>query len=295
MTSPPPSRPDRDRAAEGAGADFFDVDYLRLLAPFHSEAGARSETAALRELLGVSQDERILDLGCGWGRHTALLAEAGHRVVGLDLALPLLLAARASMAGARPGPDPTDAPERPSGSSANAAGSASTATGPAPVVAGDMRALPFPDHTFDLVLNVETSLGLFLDDEAAVRALAEAGRVLVPEGRLLLEGMHRDEVVAGYASRDGWTLDDGTRVRVRRRFDAVRGVSHEVLRWDRPDGDDPGSRGTKRHSLRLRSATELARLVDLAGMSVEWTAGGWWGETFRHDSDRLILVARRSV
>lgn len=237
-----------------ADADFFDDAYHRLMAPFHPEAETRREVAALREVLALSQDDAVLDLGCGWGRHLRLLAEAGHRVVGVDLSPALLRRAR---------------------------------TGPRRLrlVAGDMRRLPFADASFDAVFNLATSLGLFLDDRDAVGALAEARRVLRPAGRLLIEGMHRDDVVAGYAERDAWTMEDGTEVRVRRRFDAVRGVSHEVLRWSGPHGA-----GAKRHSLRPRTATELVGLVEAAGLEVAGAYGGWAMERFGRESERLVLV-----
>lgn len=253
------------------GAHLFDTLYPRLLAPFHTEAEARGEVAALRELLGLSLSDRLLDLGCGWGRHLTLLRGAGHRVVGLDLSPALLHLAR-------------DA----SPSAGEEAGATADGGGPAALVAGDMRRLPLRDGGFDVVLNLATSLGLFLDDASALQALAEARRVLRSGGRLLLEGMHRDDVIAGFAPRVRWTLEDGTRVQARRRFDALTGVSHEVLRWEGPLG-----RGERRHALRIRSATELVALVRAAGLALTGAWGGWGGERFRHDSERLLLVAER--
>jgi SAM-dependent methyltransferase len=238
--------------------DFFDDAYYRLMAPFHPEAETRREVAAIRELLALAQDDFVLDLGCGWGRHLRHLTAVGHRVVGFDLSHALLRQVT-PVHGARP-------PE---------------------LVAGDMRRLPFHDAAFDAVMNLATSLGLFLSDEDAAAALSEARRVLRPGGRLLLEGMHRDDAVAGYAERDDWTMDDGTEVRVRRRFDAVRGVSHEVLRWRGPTGA-----GTKRHSLRLRTATEIIALIEAAPFAVEAVYGGWSMENFDRASEQLILVAR---
>ena len=257
--------PGTDPGGPAAPAGFFDDDYHRVLAPFHNEADARREAAALRELLGLAQDERVLDLGCGWGRHLALLAEAGHDVVGLDLSVALLRRARAH-AHAR-----ADAPGL-------------------DLVAADMRSVPLADAAFDVVLNLATSLGLFLDDDPALAALREVHRVLRPGGRLLLEGMHRDDVVASFAPRVRWWLEDGTEVRARRRFDALSGISREVLRWRSPDGQ----RGEKRHALRLRTATELARLLDAASLEIEAAFGDWGGAEFRRDSERLIVLARRA-
>jgi SAM-dependent methyltransferase len=244
-----------------ADGEFFDDAYHRLIAPLHPEAETRREVAVIRELLALSQDDVVLDLGCGWGRHLALLADARHRVVGVDLSPALLARVPRTAAG-------------------------SGEAGPR-LAAADMRALPFADASFDSVFNLATSLGLFLDDADAVAALAEARRVLRAGGRYLMEGMHRDDVVAGYAERDAWTMADGTEVRARRRFDAVAGVSHEVLRWSGPAGA-----GTKRHSLRLRTATEVVGLLEAAGLGVVGVYGDWELERFSRESDRLIVVAR---
>jgi SAM-dependent methyltransferase len=252
-----------------AEPDFFDDAYHRLIAPFHPEEETRQEVASIRELLALSQEDAILDLGCGWGRHMRLMREIGHQVIGVDLSPALLRRAVGEGGGGGGG------------------GAGDTQSLPAPpVVAADMRRLPFAGGSFDAVLNLATSLGLFLDDRDLVAALSEARRVLGEGGRLLIEGMHRDDVVANYAERDCWTMDDGTAVRVRRRFDAVRGVSHEVMRWR-----GPGHDGTKRHSLRLRTAIEMIGLVEAAGFGVVVAYGGWEMEPLGRQSERLILVA----
>ena len=121
---------------------FFDDAYVRVLEPFHTEEEARYEVAAIREILGLAQSDRILDLGCGWARHLRLLDGAGHDVVGVDLSYPLLRQGRER------------ASDRGGG-----AGSAARLR----LVAGDMRRLPLRAGTFDVVVNLATSLGLFLD------------------------------------------------------------------------------------------------------------------------------------
>jgi cyclopropane fatty-acyl-phospholipid synthase-like methyltransferase len=37
------------------------------------------------EMLGLHAGARVLDVPCGWGRHTVLLAEAGFDATGADL------------------------------------------------------------------------------------------------------------------------------------------------------------------------------------------------------------------
>jgi SAM-dependent methyltransferase len=249
---------------------LFDDAYFRILEPFHTEEDARRETAAVREVLGLAQGDRVLDLACGWGRHLALLVQAGHRVTGLDRSLPLLRRARRELASRGTHSEPGTFDET-------------------RLIAADLLRLPLVDQAFDAVLNLATSLGLFLDDADAVRALDEMRRVLRPGGRLLLEGMHRADVEAHFAARDTWTLPDGTRVRARRRLDVDRGVSHEILRWR-----GPGGAGEKRHSIRLRTATEWVRLLDRAGLRTRATYGSWQGKPFTDASPRFIALAVRA-
>lgn len=239
--------------------DFFDEAYFRLHDPLFPEAESRREVAAMIELLGLPVGARILDAPCGWARHDTLLDTAGFETFGADISRPLLdRGARALRDGGQP----------------------------LRLAAADLRALPFASGSFDAVINVFTSLGLFLDDAEDVAALCEARRVLRAGGRLLLETMHRDDVVAHYARRDEWTLPDGTEVRVRRRFDPVTGISREVLRWRRGEAS-----GEKRHALRLRTATEVDGLLREAGFMAPSYYGDWDGRPPAHDAPRLIAVA----
>lgn len=242
---------------------YFDDVFFRLHEDLFPEEDTRVEVSAMRELLALATDARVLDVPCGWGRHAILLGEAGHAAFGADISLPLL--------------------ER-------AVAVARNAGLPVRFAASDMRELPFRDGSFDAVLNVFTSLGLFLSDEEDLRALGEAARVLRDGGSLLLESMHRDDVIADYAERDAWSLPDGTRVRVRRRFDPVTGISEERLQWK--SGDE---RGEKRHALRLRTATEIDRLLGMAGFRDREYFGDWDASPLRRRSPRLIAIARKQA
>lgn len=232
--------------------DYFGSDFFHLHVDLFPEALSRREVAGMIELMKIPLGARILDVPCGWGRHSVLFADQGYDVVGADLSFDLLRRGR-------PGPR---------------------------YVAADVRHQPFPDASFDVVINVFTSLGLFLDDAQDRAALREAHRLLKPGGRFLLESMHRDDVVSEYAERDRWTLPDGTEVRVRRRFDALRGISHERLQWR--NGEETGR---KQHALRLRTATEIAALLRDAGFANVEYFGGWDGRPFSHRDSSLIAVA----
>jgi len=240
-----------DASADRWWRSHFDDDYFRLHDPLFPEAESRREVSAMLELLGLPYGARVLDVPCGWGRHSALLAESGLDVFGADLSPQLLERAPARFAR----------------------------------IAADLRDLPFADASFDAVINVYTSLGLFLDDAEDLRALREARRLLAGGGVFLLESMHRDEIIPQYTTRDQWTLPDGTLVRVRRRFDPVSGITYDAFRWTR--GSETGR---KAHALRLRTATEIAAMLRGAGfVEIEWY-GDWDLSPLRHDSPRVLAL-----
>jgi SAM-dependent methyltransferase len=113
---------------------------------------AERNASDVLELLGPG-DELCLDIGCGGGLYFSTLAAAGRTVVGLDRSADQLSIAR--------------------GRSRQ-------------VVQGDAAALPFADGTFPTVTTMWVSTDV--DDFGAV--LAEAARVLTPDGLLAFFGAH---------------------------------------------------------------------------------------------------------
>jgi hypothetical protein len=59
------------------------------------------------------------------------------------------------------------------------------------------------------------------------------------------------------------------------------------MRWRRGS-----EKGEKRHSLRLRTATEIDALLRAAGFRGADYYGGWEGERFSRRSERLIVIGR---
>ncbi len=112
------------------------------------------------ERLGLRPGERLLDLGCGGGRHAYEAGRRGARVVAADVDLAELKEVRQLAGGMR------EAGE--------------LVGGTVDAVGGDALRLPFPDATFDRVVASEV-LEHIPDDAAAATELA---RVLRPGGTL---------------------------------------------------------------------------------------------------------------
>jgi SAM-dependent methyltransferase len=241
-------------------ASYFDAHYLREYEPLFTLQRDRQEVGRIIELLGLPAGARVLDVPCGQGRHAHLLAEAGFDVDGLDYSEDLLARAR------RRGTGRTLRYTR-----------------------GDMRRLPARwTARFDVVLNLFTSFGFFLNPADDRRVLAEFARVLRPGGTLLWHGGSRDGVMARFLGRDWWTTSDGTMIGHERRFDPLAGLLHVYTRWTGPSGS-----GEREHRIRLYTADRLAAMCAEVGLVVEQAFDGWRDRPLRRTSTEMVLVARK--
>jgi ubiquinone/menaquinone biosynthesis C-methylase UbiE len=131
--------------------------------PFPNESGRNTRQAAIEvplmvRALGLPTGGRVLEVGCGRGVAMPALARllGPARLAGLDLDADLLEEARAR---------------------ADAAGIA------VELVPGDVRRMPFPEGSFDLVVDFGTCYHI----AGAAQALAEIARVLGPGGLFVHE------------------------------------------------------------------------------------------------------------
>jgi SAM-dependent methyltransferase len=144
---------------EGAAAtiDFVPTALYDGVAGWYDErfAPGPDRLEVVRRLVGAGPGES-LDLGCGTGFYLPVLHELGWRPTGVDLSADQLELAR-----------------RRAGEFAE-------------LVHADAADLPFPDESFDLVFSAFTHT----DIDSFAGAVAEASRVLRPDGRFVYVGLH---------------------------------------------------------------------------------------------------------
>jgi len=156
--------------------------------------------------LGLRRNERVLDLGCGGGRHAYESLRRGARVVALDASdtelkdVAVVLAAMVEK-GEAPGGE---------GSAVN----------------GDALALPFADGTFDRVIAAEV-LEHVPRDKAA---LAELARVLRPGGRMAVTVPRWGPELVNWALSDAYHSVEGGHVRIYRRSTVIGRLEGAGLR-----------------------------------------------------------------
>ncbi len=179
--------------------DSADPDPERLRAVYDEIADHFDKTRAypwpeVEEFLADSSGgEWALDIGCGNGRHTALLAECADHAVGLDISRGLLETARVRM-----GED-------------GWAGE---------LVQGNGATLPLASNQIDVALYVAT-LHHLPERERRVQSLRELRRVLREDGRALVSAWStaHDRFDSfdgtepeGFDTTVDWTLPDGETV-----------------------------------------------------------------------------------
>lgn len=150
---------------------FYDqlaADYDLIYADWDAAVTRQGDAldALISEARGPGRHD-VLDCACGIGTQALGLAARGHRVTGSDLSP--VAAARAQR-------------------EARARGLRFTA------YAADMRALPFADRSFDVVVCADNSLPHLLTSVDVRAALDEMRRVLRPGGLLLLSTRPYDQL-----------------------------------------------------------------------------------------------------
>ena len=224
-------------------------------------AATVAEVEFLVELLEVPEAARILDVGCGTGRHAVEFAKRGCRVTGVDISRGMLAEAR------------------------KAADAAGVSVDFVRADATDMR----PGGGFDAAVCLcEGAFGLIAGGEDPVgRDLAILENVrdaLKPGGRFVLTALN------GYRMARSHSDDDARAGR----FDPVTLTELTDTELEGPDG--PVSICARERGY---VPTELVTMFARAGIEVEhvWggTAGNWGRRPLELDEMELIVVAVRSA
>jgi SAM-dependent methyltransferase len=118
------------------------------------------------------------------------------------------------------------------------------------------------------------------------QAIAEFRRVLRPGGRLVVETMHRDRLMAIFTPTSWEDLPDGSVMIERREFDYERGVVRTVHGLVDPSG----TRVTAPYEVRCYTATDLVGLLRDAGFEHVTCLGDLEGAPLSRDT-RLVAVA----
>jgi SAM-dependent methyltransferase len=237
-------------------ATWFDSVHYQKLYAHRDDAEAARFLDGLVGQLGPGRGARVLDLGCGAGRHSRFLASKGLRVTGVDLAASSIKEAKKS----------EHARLR--------------------FFRHDMR-VPFGRQAFDYVFNFFTSFGYFVDTSehrAVVRNMALALR---DRGRLVLDYLNVRHAEASLVSREVREID-GVAYRLTRWTDARHFFKRIAI-------EGAGAPLTYVERVARFTLQDFERMFAPHGLVIESLHGDYCLNSYNaRTSPRMIVVARKA-
>ncbi len=214
----------------------------------------------------------VLELGCGTGRVTAPLARAGADVIGVDFSSAMLARARGRLRRSR-------------------------LRGQARLVRADIRALPFFDASFDLVIAPYGILQSLLRPRDLGETLRAVHRVMRPGGRLAMElvaDLPSWKEYAGETRLSGWRQGRRSHITLVEsvRQDRRRGLTIFQQQFVEQRGRTRSSRKFQL-AFRTLSVPQMAARLTRAGLHVTARLGDYEGGPWTADSETWILIAER--
>jgi SAM-dependent methyltransferase len=237
-------------------ASWFDSFHYHKLYAHRDDTEAGRFLDQLIARLGPRPGARVLDLGCGAGRHSRHLASKGLRVTGMDLAAGSIREAKKSeRARLR-------------------------------FLQHDMR-VPFGRDIFDYVFNFFTSFGYFETASEHMTVVRNMAASLRPGGRLVLDYLNVRHAEARLTS-DEIKKIDGVVYRLTRWTDACHFFKRIVV--------DDGAGALLEYVERVAKFTlqDFERMFAPYGLSLEEVHGDYGLHAYDAlTSPRMILVARK--
>lgn len=235
---------------------FFAQLYEHTTAPFQSADATDQDVKTFLAMAQPTDGARILDLGCGWGRHLVKLRERGFGVIGLERSRSLAEKAASNVPGA--------------------------------IIRGDIRELPLKSESFDAVACFYSSIFLF-DEHENLQALKEVARVMKPGGTFFLETSNPIYLRRLGQQTQRLALPDGSLVFEHADFDITSGRENGVRKLTKKSGETIEGR----FSVRYYAPGELEVMARRVGLKVERTCGDHDLGPFARGSRDLFVLFRK--
>lgn len=239
-------------------AVFEPKDYLYFYEKMTAPKITRKQIKFLVRELGLDKPKTILDIPCGFGRHSNRLAKLGHKVTGVDLMPGFLEIARADAKKLKVKVD---------------------------YIQADMRKISLRGK-FDRILILFTSFGYFTDEDN-FKIMKNMSNLLKADGLLCFDTFNRDAFLKGFLPC--FIIEKGNNFMIdQNSFDSTTGrlnCTRIVLR--------NGKRKDKPFSLRIYSPTEIKELLNRAGFKILKMYADWNANPFTSDSRRMIIIAKK--
>lgn len=233
--------------------DWFNTKYYHILYGNRDENEARAFIDVLLAYLAVQEGDKMLDVGCGKGRHSIYLSKKGADVVGYDI------------------------------SEANIMYAQQFESDTLSFFKHDMRRL-FRTRYFGVVLNLFTSFGYFDTEKEHLDTLKNMKKALLPEGTLVIDFLNIEKIKKGLLAQEKKTVD-GIDFHLKRSLNA--GYLIKEIQFS--DGDEAFSFSERVKAFTL---SDFERMFSIVGLSLKAVFGDYALNPFEAEtSPRLIMFA----
>lgn len=240
--------------------EWFDSPlYEKIYANRNREEAAQLATL-IENQIPVSDYPKLLDLGCGRGRHSITLAKRGYHVTGVDLSEEAIK--KASQIAADDNLKNIE------------------------FFIGDMRD-PI-NRTFDAVLNLFTTFGYFLDDSENIDVLKNVNRMLKTGGLFMQDYMNSELVRMNLVPSEEGEYEK-IHYNIERKIE--KNMVFKTIRFSGPDLDEP-LEFTER--VKLYDLNWFEKELESNGFELLTIYGNYRGDSFvQNESPRLIMLSQK--
>jgi ubiquinone/menaquinone biosynthesis C-methylase UbiE len=217
-------------------------------------------------------DGPILELGCGTGRVAIPVARTGATVLGIDRSASMLTRGMSKVRRARLGSR-------------------------IKLIRGDIRHLPFPEKSFELVMAPYGILQSLLDEKLLVATLKDVNRVLTRNGTFGLELVADLPAWDEYSDRTTFRSQRGPNGKPIALIESVRQDRRKhITRFEQEFVEGRGKSATRRKftlAFRTLSVPQMVQRLEKAGLEVSALLGDYQGGPWDLRADVWIILARR--
>ncbi len=238
--------------------EWFDRDEYEIVYKHRDDDEARQVIDLIERATKLSAGDRLIDVGCGRGRHAVELAARGYNVTGIDLSKRSIEAARDRARDEHVAVD---------------------------FQVGDMRE-PVCDACFDGAVNLFTAFGYFEAEAEHQRAVDAIAASLTDRGWFFQDFLNPAYVRANLVPSDTVSRD-GVEIEQHRILEDGRIRKEIILRRN-------GREHRFSESVHLLELADFRRLYERAGLEIAALFGDYRGGRFTEASPRLILLSRKT-
>ncbi len=221
------------------------------------------ETSGIINLSKIKNGFKILDIPCGYGRHSIALSKSGFEVVGMDINEEHLKKAKENSKGQK-----------------------------VIFLKKDMRDIGKENYAqFDLVINMFYSFGFFEKEEYNEKSLVEFYSALKEGGKFLLHTDVSPEMFEGgnYRLKEERELENGRKLTIEEKYNP----KNKRMEGSWTITSKNGKEELTPYSVRIYTKEEFERLAKKIGFKKVQFFGSFEGSKFTPSSTELIMVAEK--